>query len=71
MSYIVARKVEQEEPTGVEHGFHLPEVDVQERDKNVLDMSLDDEMLDFVLGLVAEVNSLAEGEALVVWKEIF
>lgn len=36
-----------------------------------LDMNLDDEILDFVLALINEVNDLDEGEALVVWKEIF
>lgn len=36
-----------------------------------LDMNLDDEILDFVLALIREVNSLREGEALVVWKEIY
>lgn len=36
-----------------------------------LDMNLDDEILDFVLALINEVNELNEGEALVVWKDIF
>lgn len=36
-----------------------------------LDMNLDDEILDFVLALIEQVNDLREGEALVVWKEIF
>lgn len=36
-----------------------------------LDMNLDDEILDFVLALIGKVNALREGEALVVWKEIF
>lgn len=69
MSYIRAKKVEQEEPAAVEHGFALPEVDFEQRP--TLDMNLDDEMLDFVLDLIKQVNDLAEGEALVVWKEIF
>ncbi len=69
MSYIRAKKVEQEEPTAVDHGFALSEVDFE--DRPTLDMNLDDEMLDFVLDLIKQVNDLAEGEALVVWKEIF
>lgn len=71
MSYIVARRVDQEEPVAVEHGFTVPEVDFEDREKNALDMNLDDEILDFVLGLIEQVNELREGEALVVWKEIF
>lgn len=75
MSYIVARKVDQEESDpdtdGFEHGFRLPPVDFEDRDKNALDSNLDDEILDFVLGLIKEVDELGEGEALVVWKEIF
>lgn len=69
MSYIRSKKVNQEEPVTVEHGFHLQEVDFEDRPD--LDMNLDDEMLDFVLGLLAQVNGLNEGEALVIWKEIF
>ena len=69
MSYIRAKKVEQEEPVTVEYGFHLQEVDFEA--KPTLDRSLDDEQLDFVLALIEQVNDLAEGEALVVWKEIF
>ncbi|MFJ3084399.1 hypothetical protein ACIPJG_32235 [Streptomyces halstedii] len=69
MSYIRANKIPQDEPVAVEHGFALPEVDFQERP--MLDMNLDDEMLDFVLALIKQVNDLHEDEALVVWKEIF
>jgi hypothetical protein len=71
MSYIVARKIDQEEPVAVDEGMSLPEIDFTDRDANTLDMNLDDEVLDFVVGLIKQVNSLAEGEALVVWKEIF
>jgi len=71
MSYIVARKVEQEEPAAVEHGFTIPEIDFEDRIKNTLDKNLDDEILGFVLGLIKQVDNLAEGEALVIWKEIF
>lgn len=69
MSYIRAKRMDQEEPVTVEHGFHLQEVSFDDRPD--LDMNLDDEMLDFVLNLIAQVNDLSEGEALVVWKEIF
>lgn len=71
MSYIIARKVDQEDPAAVEHGFTISEIDFEDRDKNALDMDLDFEMLNFVLGLIAQVDELREGEALVVWKEIF
>lgn len=71
MSYIVARKVEQEEPVAVEHGFHVPEIDFEDRKQNTLDMNLDDEVLSFVQRLIGLVDNLAEGEALVIYKEIF
>ena len=66
MSYIRAKKVEDVQGYG---RLIIPDVDLEERPS--LDMNLDDEILDFVLGLIHEVNSLREGEALVVWKEIF
>jgi hypothetical protein len=69
MSYIRAKKVDQEEPVTVEYGFRIQEVGFN--DHHSLDMNLDDEMLAFVLGLIKQVDELAEGEALVVWKEIF
>jgi hypothetical protein len=69
MSYIRAKLVEQEEPVAVEHGFRVPEISFE--DRPTLDMNLDDEVLDFVLALIAKVNDLREDEALVVWKEIF
>lgn len=69
MSYVRADVVDQEETPAVEHGFALPTVDFEA--EHDLDMNLDDEMLDFVLALIAKVNDLREGEALVVWKEIF
>jgi hypothetical protein len=74
MSYIIARKVDQEEPHAAddfEYGFRLEPVNFEDRDKNTLDMNLDDEILGFVLGLIAQVDELAEGEALVIWKEVF
>ena len=42
-----------------------------ELERPSVDANLDDEILDFVLELINEVNNLREGEALVVWKEIF
>lgn len=69
MSYLRAKKIDQEEPVTVEHGFHLPEIDFE--DRPTLDADMLDEQLSFVLGLIAQVNELSEGEALVVWKEIF
>ena len=69
MSYIRAKKVEQLEPVATEHGFALYDIDF-EADQDI-DCELDSEQLAFVLGLIAAVNELAEGEALVVWKEIF
>ncbi len=70
MSYFVARKVAQGDG-GETIGITLPEIDTTDRQANVLDMNMDDEVLPFVLGLIEQVDELAEGEALVVWKEIF
>ena len=69
MSYIRAKQVDVEEPVLYEHGLHLPEINSEERPE--LDMNLDNEILDFVLALIGKVNDLGEGEALVVWKDIF
>jgi hypothetical protein len=69
VSYIRAKLVEQEDPAAVDHGFAVPEIDFEQ--KPTIDCNLDDEILDFVLDLIAKVNDLGEGEALVVWKEIF
>lgn len=63
MSYIRANKVSRERTS--------PFSDMTRVENPTLDANLDDEILSFVLGLVAEINSLREGEALVVWKEIF
>lgn len=73
MSYIVARKVDQEESDadGFDYGFRVAPINIEDRDKNTLDSNLDDELLGFVLGLIEQVDNLSEGEALVVWKEIF
>lgn len=69
MSYLRANKVDQEESAITDEGFSLPDVVFAERP--TIDCNLDDEQLDFVLALIKEVNELREGEALVVWKEIF
>ena len=69
MSYIRAKKVDQNEPVAVKHGFALDEVDFTV--EPTVDMLLEGEQLAFALELIAQVDSLAEGEALVVWKEIF
>lgn len=73
MSYLRARKGDQQESDpdtdGFDYGFRVPPVNFEERP--TLDHSLDDEQLDFVLALIKQVNELREGEALVVWKEIF
>lgn len=71
MSYIVARRVDQQDPVVVEHGFALDEVDFTDRGKNTLDMNMDDEMLSFIVRLIREVDNLCEGEALVIYKEVF
>ena len=66
MSYIRAEKVE--------HGDSRLEINLPsiERDgAHTLDVNLDDEILQFVLALIHQVDELDEGEALVVWKEIF
>lgn len=69
MSYIRAHVFEQEDPAGVEHGFALSEVDFS--GDHDLDMDMDSEILSFVLGVIGKIDNLAEGEALVIWKEIF
>lgn len=70
MSYIRAKVVEQDDEVKDDPTiFGLQDIDMSERPD--LDMNLDDEILDFVLALIAKVNDLGEGKALVVWKEIF
>lgn len=71
MSYIVARFVEGEEHESIAHGFILPPVDYTDRDKNDLDMNLDNEILSFILGVIKKIDDLSEGQALVIYKEIF
>lgn len=71
MSYIVARVVDTEEHESINHGFSLPPVDLTDRDKNNLDSNLDNEILGFVLGVIGLIDELSEGEALVIYKEIF
>ncbi|MFF3500462.1 hypothetical protein [Streptomyces sp. NPDC003247] len=65
MSYIRA------ESLPIEHGPTGRLVDGTLPENPELDMSLDDEILDFVLALIQKVNDLREGQALVVWKQIF
>ena len=67
MSYIRAKKMDAE----VNADANLGDIQAQEYGVPDLDMNLDDEVFQFVLGLVEQVENLAEGEALVVWKEIF
>ena len=63
MSYIRGNKVNRHST--------VPLVDTTYVASPDIDANLDDEVLDFVLELISEVNNLREGEALVVWKEIF
>lgn len=65
MSYIRASKVQ--------HGDSRLEINLPaiQRDEADIDMNLDDEILQFVLRAVAEIDDLLEGEALVIWKEVF
>lgn len=73
MSYIRAKKVDIEEGQVSQDGavhLELPDHD-EAGDEIDLDMNMDDELLDFALRLMSEVNELAEGEALVVWKVVF
>lgn len=67
MSYIRAQKVS-------------PDGDSESKDIRVytggdaeytLDADLDSEILNFVLGVVEQIENLDEDEALVIWKEIF
>ena len=73
MSYIRSKVVDQVESDadtdGFEHGFRLDPINLEDREG--LDADLDFEILNFILGLVAQVEQLREGEALVIWKEIF
>ena len=72
MSRIRAKKVDIEEGQVSRDGaVHLELPDHDEAGEEMeLDMNMDDEILDFVLGLVRQFNELGEGEALVVWKVI-
>lgn len=63
MSYIRANKVDRERTNPFSDFTHV--------ENPTLDADLNFEMLDFILDLIAHVNALNEGEALVVWKEIF
>lgn len=73
MSYVRAQKVDIEEGAVSHDGaVHLELPDHDEAGSEItLDLNLDDEILDFVLRLISQVNELSEGEALVVWKVIF
>jgi hypothetical protein len=68
VSYLRAKVTEQND-AAVDQGFIIDPVYFQDRPD--LDMNLDDEALSFIVALIAKVNDLREGEALVVWKEIF
>lgn len=73
MSYIRAKKVDIEEGAVSRDGLvslELPDHADAGQDME-LDMNLDDEVLDFVLKLIEQVNDLPEGEALVIWKVVF
>lgn len=63
MSYIRAHKVKQSSTTAITDVVHVA--------NPYLDYNLDDEELKFVRDLLARIDNLGEGEALVVWKEIF
>lgn len=63
MSYIRAHQVDRERTN--------PFVDITRVAKPDLDCNLDDEILAFVLELIEKVDALPEGEALVIWKEVF
>lgn len=73
MSYIRSKKVEQEatgpEVDGSDYGFKLQKIHFD--DRGGLDFDWNGDQLQFVLALINQVDELAEGEALVVWKEIF
>jgi hypothetical protein len=73
MSYIRAHKVDIEEGQVSRDGaVHLELPDYGEAGDQIdQHNNLDDELLPFVLELIANVDALADGEALVVWKVIF
>lgn len=66
MSYIRAHRVNiDSDPTGTT--IRMPDGDQPVH----IDANLDDEMLSFVVSLISLIDDLPEGEAIVVWKEIF
>lgn len=68
MSYIRAEKVTPDEGPDTAMDIRV----YREGDHTLdADMDFDFEVLNFVLGLIAEVDKLDEGEALVVWKQVF
>lgn len=67
MSYIRGKRVDRESSEPIT----IQDVIAQYHGVPDLDADLNFEMLDFVLDLIAQVNALNGGEALVVWKEIF
>lgn len=69
MSHIRAKLVDQGEAILYDHGFALP--DINTRGRADLDANLENELLGFVLGVIEELDDLDEGQALVIWKEIF
>lgn len=62
MSYIRAKLAD------IDDDHNVVSVELERPD---IDCNLHDENLDFILALIARVNDLGEGEALVVWKDIF
>lgn len=67
MSYLRAQLVDQEDD--LDHCFTVRAINFE--DRPTIDRDLHDEQLDFVLSLIENIDDLREGEALVVWKEIF
>jgi len=68
MSYIRAKKVDQLDTDAVDEGFEIEAIDFEIPPEIDLDS---DEQLDFVLKVIEAFDGLAEGEALVLWKEVF
>lgn len=65
MSYIRANKVR------LEGDYERKDVRIYPQGDSTLNSDMDFEMLNFVLGVIGQIDSLEEGEALVIWKEIF
>lgn len=65
MSYIRANKVR------LEGDSERKDVRIYPQSDSTLNSDMDFEMLNFVLEVIGQIDSLEEGEALVIWKEIF